>query len=63
MQVLGSEAGQAEVRRIESGMLSGEDQLGQDPTLGKRVGKRRELDCFRPRADDKPYIYAIQLSP
>lgn len=63
MQMFGSEAGQTEVGRVQARMLSGEDQIGQDPTLSERVGKRRELDCFRPGADHEPDIYAIQSSP
>lgn len=63
LQMLGSEAGQTEVGRIQAWMLSGEDQIGQDPMLSERVGKRRELDCFRPCADHEPDIYAIQSSP
>ena len=63
MQLFDSEAGQTEIAGVKVGMLPGEDQLGQNATLGECVGERRELDCFRPGADHEPDIYAIQSSP
>lgn len=62
-QALSREGRQAKISRIERCVLSGQDQLRHDATLRERMRERRELDCFRPGADDKPDVYAIQLSP
>jgi len=42
------------VIEIESGVLPRDQQQRFNSTLGESVGDRRQLDRFRPGADDQP---------
>lgn len=51
-----------EIARCD-GVLAGEDD-GRPPADGvERMGQRRELDRFGPRADDQLYLCRMQPSP
>jgi hypothetical protein len=56
-------AAEPELGGIEQRMLSGEDQDRREASRGQRAGYRRELDGFRPGADDQPNVSAVQPSP
>jgi hypothetical protein len=56
-------AAETEIGRIESGMLSGQDEARLQTECGEAGGDWRELDRFGPRADDQPDIRAPQISP
>jgi len=62
-QPLGRIAVEPEVGRIERRMLSSKDQPRRPPALGEGMRERRQLDCFRPGANDQPDVDAIQPSP
>lgn len=54
---------QPEVRGIERRVLARDDQPWRQPAFGEGLRERRQLDCFRPGADDQPDVDAIQPSP
>ena len=57
------EPAQAEIRRLQRFMLSGDDQARPKPARGERVGDRREFDGFGPGADHQPDVGDTQTSP
>jgi len=61
-----SDAGQGvepELGGIERGMLAGQDYGGREAPRGQCAGDWRQLDRFRPGADDQPNIGETQPSP
>src|SRR6185436_19965865 len=54
---------QAMVAWIERSMLPGEDERGRQPAFGECSCDGGEFDCFRPGADDQPYVRGLQPSP
>ena len=56
-------AAQAELRRVQRGVLTGQDQLRDNASNGECVGYGLELDGFGPGANDQPYIGKTQSSP
>ena len=63
MQLRGRALAEPVIRRIEAGMLSGEDQRGLQVECRQGSGDGRELDRLGPCADDQPDIRATQISP
>jgi len=55
--------GKAVFGGIEPGMLPGEDDRRLKPARGERMRYWGKLDCFRPGADDQPYVCGLQPSP
>lgn len=58
-----SQIAQAIGRRIEIGMLAGEDDRRLQPALAKRGGDGTEFDGFGAGPYDQPDIRAVQCSP
>jgi hypothetical protein len=54
---------EAELCRVETRVLSGEDQRRLRPALRKRVRNRRQLDRLGPGADDQADVRETQPSP
>jgi len=57
------EFAQPEVRRIECGMLAGQDDCRRDATRREGISNRLEFDGFGPGPDDQPDIRGTQPSP
>ena len=53
----------AEIARLQTRMLSGQDQARADSAIGQGFGEWGQLDCFGPRANDEPYVGSTQPSP
>ena len=54
---------EAEVGRIESGVLAGQDEARNEAARREGAGNRLELDGFGPGPDDQPDIRGTQPSP
>jgi len=54
---------EAEVGRIESGVLAGQDEARNEAARREGAGNRLELDGFGPGPDDQPDVSGTQPSP
>jgi len=54
---------EAEVSRIESGVLAGQDEARNEAARREGAGNRLELDGFGPGPDDQPDVSGTQPSP
>ena len=54
---------EAEVDRIKSGMLAGQDEARNEAARREGAGNRLELDGFGPGPDDQPDVSGTQPSP
>jgi hypothetical protein len=54
---------QPELARLQSRMLTGENERRCDAPIGQGAGEGRQLDGFGPGADDQPDVRETQSSP
>jgi hypothetical protein len=54
---------EAELARLQTGMLAGEDERRREPMPEKGAGNRCQLYGFGPGADDQPNVGETQPSP
>ena len=63
VQPFNGKPAEAKCLRLKRRVLAGEDEPRRKVTLGERMRKRCQFNCFRPGPDDQPHIDAVQPCP